>query len=411
MTATTPLELDRVRRLIGGPELDWLVQRVRRRMEREEPLTGTLTLAQPTDLQRRATERLLGRRPSARPTGATLAVRLDAVDAILRTSGASPDGLAAAVTALTGPVTPRRATREAEDLAWAHAHAPLDGLPAPLAAWAERLRTEGRLRRLARTPDAARTLAEQSAHALAALPADPPVSLPTFAARALGSAHALDDGTPTATLILSGVRALTGHSDGSGAAWRRAAWAAAGLLRDEVSSTVLTLGLRGNPALDWYADQGEPAILTLRQLAAPAVAIAAPALAYVCENPAVLTAAADARDPAAPPLICVQGQPSAAALALLRHLAGRGTRLRYHGDFDWGGLRIATALRTHVPWEPWRYTAADYRAAAPHATLPLSGTPADSPWDPELAVEIGRFGVRVEEEAVLDSLLDDVTVG
>ncbi|MEV7466999.1 DUF2399 domain-containing protein [Streptomyces kronopolitis] len=37
--------------------------------------------------------------------------------------------------------------------------------------------------------------------------------------------------------------------------------------------------------------------------------------------------------------------------------------MRYHGDFDWGGLRIAAALLRRVPWSPWRYTAAHYRAA------------------------------------------------
>lgn len=67
-------------------------------------------------------------------------------------------------------------------------------------------------------------------------------SLSVFAADTLGSAHALDDGTPLATIALSGVRALTGHPDGAGAAWRRAAWAPAGLLRDDVSSTVLDWG-------------------------------------------------------------------------------------------------------------------------------------------------------------------------
>ncbi|MGW6204414.1 TIGR02679 domain-containing protein [Streptomyces sp. NPDC055089] len=62
-------------------------------------------------------------------------------------------------------------------------------------------------------------------------------SLPAFAARVLGWAHALDDGTPLATLTLSGAPALTGFHDGQGAEWRREAWASVGLLRDELSST------------------------------------------------------------------------------------------------------------------------------------------------------------------------------
>ena len=40
------IDLDRLGRLIGDPGLLWLVERVRRRMERDEPLTGPrLTLA------------------------------------------------------------------------------------------------------------------------------------------------------------------------------------------------------------------------------------------------------------------------------------------------------------------------------------------------------------------------------
>ncbi|WTG38324.1 DUF2399 domain-containing protein [Streptomyces anulatus] len=52
----------------------------------------------------------------------------------------------------------------------------------------------------------------------------------------------------------------------------------------------------------------------------------------------------------------------------------------YHGDFDWGGLRIAIALLRRVPWRPWRYTAAHYRAAAlarPDGP-PLAGQPAEA---------------------------------
>ncbi|WP_329036484.1 DUF2399 domain-containing protein [Streptomyces sp. NBC_01725] len=48
---------------------------------------------------------------------------------------------------------------------------------------------------------------------------------------------------------------------------------------------------------------------------------------------------------------------------MLRGLSARGADLLYHGDFDWGGVRIATTLRRSVPWRPWRYNAAHYRAA------------------------------------------------
>ncbi|WP_405762625.1 MULTISPECIES: TIGR02679 domain-containing protein [unclassified Streptomyces] len=48
-------------------------------------------------------------------------------------------------------------------------------------------------------------------------------SQPAFAARVLGSAHVLDDGTPQANVTLAGIRALTGFPDGTGAEWRQTA--------------------------------------------------------------------------------------------------------------------------------------------------------------------------------------------
>lgn len=414
--AHATVDVPRLHRLLGVPELGWLVERVRGRLVAGHPLTGAVSLAAPTPGQRSAVERLLARPPGG---GRSLTVRLEAVDGVLRRSGISPDGLAAAVTVLTGPITPLAQARAEQDAAWDRAYAPLDTLVGDdrpeLAAWAARVRADGLARRLGRTPDAVHTLLAGVRAALRVLPVEPAVSRAAFAARVLGSAHALDDGTPQATLTLSGILALTGFADGSGAQWRRDAWASAGLLKDELSSTVLTLNLRGTPALDWTADEGEPSVLTLRQLIRRPPSVASPVV-RVCENPAVLAAAADALGPACPPLICLQGQPSAAALALLRHLHGNGSDLHYHGDFDWGGLRIAGTLLRRVPWHPWRYTAADYRAALAasdpeHPPGPLTGTPTRALWDPDLPAALAEAGVRVEEERELDLLLSDLGGG
>ncbi|MDJ0465373.1 TIGR02679 family protein [Streptomyces sp. H27-C3] len=411
LTPVTAVTVDdvRLRRLLGDPGLGWLVDRARRRLERGQPLIGPVSLSVPTAGQRSAAERLLGRTPGS---GRSLSVRLDAVDDLLRRSGISPAGLAAAVVALTGPVTLLGQARAEEQRSWQEAYGPVDTLadevPA-LQVWVERLRSDGLVRRLAGTPTAAADLLGRAATALAALPVEPPVSLPTFSAQHLGSAHALDDGTPLCTLTLSGVRALTGFPDGSGAQWRREVWASVGLLRDELSSTVLTLNLRGTPALDWMAEAGEPAVLTLRQLTR-CPPLSAPPTVRICENPAVLAAAADTYGADCAPLVCLQGQPSAAALTLLRHLHTHGARFRYHGDFDWGGLRIAAALLRRVPWSPWRYTAADYRAAVRTQPVgpPLAGARVDAPWDPDLPGALEESGVRVEEEAVLNDLLSDL---
>ncbi|MEV5551841.1 DUF2399 domain-containing protein [Streptomyces sp. NPDC052309] len=157
-------------------------------------------------------------------------------------------------------------------------------------------------------------------------------------------------------------------------------------------------------------------MLTLRQLVRQPMPLVAdgeragPQRIRVCENPAVLSAAADAYGPECPPMVCLQGQPSTAALTLLRRVCDQKATLLYHGDFDWGGLRIASTLLRSVPWDPWRFTADHYRAAVASgvSSLGLTGMPTDAPWDPPLAQSLAELGVRIEEETVLSDLLGDL---
>jgi uncharacterized protein (TIGR02679 family) len=416
MSSASPVDLPRLRRLLGPPELRWLVSRMRRRLERAEPLTGTVRHSDPSPGERDAVERLLGRPPQL---GRSLSVSLPAVDAVLRRSGISPDGLAPAVVALTGEITDRgeEARRTAD--AWRSAFEPLAELCArrpELSGWHERIRDRGLVRRLTgNSPGTAAGLLSELTAVLHGLPASG-TDLGVYASRVCGDAHALDDDRPLTTLALGAVCALRGVPLPAGAEERREAWASVGLLRDELSSTVLALGLPGDAvtptgrALAALRDAGQPAVLTLRQVVrSPARPLTA--TVHVCENPSVVSAAAERLRDACPPLVCTQGQPGSAAVTLLRQLAGAGCGLRYHGDFDWGGLRIAGTLLRRVTWRPWRYTAAAYReaaATAPARTPRLTGTPATSDWDPALSPAMAELGLRVEEEMVLDELLDDL---
>jgi uncharacterized protein (TIGR02679 family) len=408
-------DVPRLRRLLGGPELGWFVERVRRRLESGQPLDGTVTRAGADHSERAAVTRLLGRAP--RP-GRSLSVPLTAVDEMLRISGACPQGLAAAVITLTGPVTPRREAADRLASAWEAAFAPLSDAVAAgqgLHDWYASLHATGLVRRLARTPEEAAPLLAVLARLLPRLPVSPPRSLSTFAAEHTGNAHTLDQG-PLATLALDAARAISGVPPGAGAQARRDTWAAVGLLLDELSSQVVALNLPGDDrtatgrALAALGSVGQPAVLTLRQLVRDAPRPPRGGTAYVCENPTVVLAAADRLGPRGAPLICLQGQPSTAALRLLRLYADSGWALRYHGDFDWGGFRIAGRTLAEVPWTPWRYTAADYRTAlSDHPdTAPLTGTPVGTPWDPALADAVREAGRRIEEELVLDRLLSDL---
>jgi uncharacterized protein (TIGR02679 family) len=418
----------RLRRLLGGPDTAWLVDRVRRRLAEGKALDGVVTLAQATAGQRRAVELLLGRAPGA---GHSLSVRLSELDAALRASEVCPEGLAAAVVALTGPVTDRRTAAEAQRLAWESALLPLDEcarIRPELAGWRAEIETTGLLKRLSQ--DNARTAAALSASAtrvIAALPS-PGIGLAVLAARTTGDAHALDEGRPLGALVFSAVRALAGLTARQTATpgERRAAWAAIGVARDELSSRVLVLGLPADPGTGDHRhatgrvlaaahEAGEPAVLTLRQLTrdAPRSDIGSDtgnSTVFVCENPAVVAAAADELGSACPPLICVEGQLSAAARTLLAQLADQGARFAYHGDFDWGGVRIATTVFRLVGTSPWRFDETSYLAALDrgHGSPLATGVPADTPWDPRLSEAIAQRGMRVEEEHLLDLLIADL---
>ena len=409
-------DLPRLRRLLGTPDTARLLSRLRRRMADGVPLTGTLTLSAVSEGERAAVENLLGRRPG---TGSSLRVPLHTLDAVLRSSGAGPDGLEAAVVLLTGPVRTRREETEERERVWADVFQPLERVCAReenLTAWCAQVRSDGRVRRLSPDPVAAAELVETVAAAVSALPADG-VALPEFAARVLGDSHALDDDRPACGLVLGAARVISGEPEGSGAAWRRRVWASVGVLKDELSSTVLGLNLPGEDstptgrALTALGQAGQPAVLTLRQLVRDRpVPDWAGVTVSVCENPAVLAAAADRLGTHCAPLVCLQGQPSAAALTLLRQAVGGGAHVRLHADFDWGGVRIASAVAAHLAWRPWRFDATHYRAAVHEASPALTGGPAPTAWDPALAEAMVEHARRVEEETVLEELLTDLSV-
>ncbi|MBV6696989.1 TIGR02679 family protein [Kitasatospora aureofaciens] len=413
-------DLPRLRRLLGGPETAWLVDRVRERLSTGRALDTPVALRTATVEQRRAIELLLGRRLRS---GTSLTVPLAEVDRVLRESLACPDGLAAAVVALAGPVTDRRAQDARLSAAWQQAWAVLDHPTVTerpeLASWRAKVEATGLLKRLSGgDPAAARRLAADAVPVLSQLPADG-LTLPAFSARTLGDAHALDEGRPLATLVHSAVRALAGPpADAmSGAAGRRAAWAAVGVALDELSSRALTLGLPGSTVgttgriLAAAHEGGEPCLLTLRQLTGqpPRLGLAG-RLVHVCENPAVLAAAADELGPDCPPLICVEGNLSVAARTLLTRIADQGCPIAYHGDFDWGGIRIATGVLRLPGATPWRYDAPSYLAAVDRGLgTPLTtGTPTPTPWDPALAAAVTGHAIRIEEEHLLDQLLADL---
>lgn len=426
-------------RLLGIPEMAWLLERVRARIPdaRVAVLTGVVRLQKPSPQQRAAAVRLVGR---PRRSGAALVVDLADVEAVLR-RGPWPPGLGDAVETLTGPVVDRRALRERDAEAWAragadlaHACAPFEGLYEWWLDWC----AAGGLKRAARaeavrtdvevSPQVATGLVRSLTAMLAALPAEGE-PLAVLARRVVGDAHGLDETRPLGRL--GATVAATAFGAGETGSTREA-WAAAGVLMSNVASTVLCLGVPGRTpedasgapmrtatavALEAMRSARSPLVLTLDQVRSGGVRpLPDDACVHVCENPTVIEVAAtswaetDQADGAMPVLVCTWGQPSTAVVELLAVLVSDGAQCRYHGDFDWAGLRIARALRARVSWAPWRYRAEDYRAAVADdvPALRLRGAPAESPWDPDLAAVMAESGIAVEEEAVAALLAADL---
>jgi uncharacterized protein (TIGR02679 family) len=402
---------------LASPHLAPVWKRAWKAMARAGPAdwpTVQISVPLEDDESRLAMSSLLGR-PVA-PGTATVGVRLDRLDEIVRRPGDGWD-LEAVVSAVAGPVPDRRATQQAEDDAVARAiddarrRGPGDDW---FTTWLDELAGDGTLVRLHRRGEVHGIVA--AAATLDALPADG-VPLPVLASRITGDTKALSGGT-LAGLVLRALSALLGEARPTNAAARRSLWEAVGVVPDDLASQVLVLNLTlgGTVLGGWLreaAAEGLAFRATLQQLNRSPVTVVEPAAVFVCENPAVLRAAAERFGGSARPMVCTEGRPSVACARMLDLLAGGGCELRYHGDFDWPGLRIAADVLLRPSARPWRFGADDYRSAANSPTgwadrSPLEGSPATSPWDPDLATAMTELGKAVYEEDVLDLLLGDV---
>ncbi|GIF26686.1 uncharacterized protein (TIGR02679 family) [Actinoplanes tereljensis] len=367
--------------------------------------SGRVTLASLSPSSRDAIGHLLNQ-----VVGETHRVDLAVVDRLLSASAAGT-GLLDVVSAVVGPVPDRRA-----DASAARAHRSLlrDQVAASLAvagladrswapAWVDLAWRHGP----SATVALGLTIGAQART----------WSRGELAQAVTGTAHGLDDDTPLTRLVLRGLAlALTGAADyPAGAAERRALWDLAGVAGDTVATTVLTYGLRpaGDEWLRHRAGIGAETHLTLREIRRLAPLRLPPQTVYVCENPRVLEAAADAGARAA--VICTMGNPTTVTLALLDVLvASPEVKLAYHGDFDWPGVAIAGRVMGRFGASPWRFCAEDYRRAVTQTrergtpSQALSGAAVETSWNPALAAAMGETGIAIHEEAVIDELINDL---
>jgi uncharacterized protein (TIGR02679 family) len=386
--------------LAADPGWRRLLAAARRSLERTGgSLAGSVSLSAPDEAERHV---VIGVTGVHRPAGVSrVTVRLTEIDAFLRE--AHGVGLPAAVGSFRDRPGERALLAEARESVLALAAASRHAGAPWFDDWLGGLRRDGTFTRIARggLPFA------QVLAVLDALPAEAE-PMPVFAERILGDTKALTDG-PVRGLVLRALAARHGTGVPEGAEQERALWELAGVVPDDLASQVLVLNLPAAGGLlgDWLsaaATAHVPFRVTLHQLRLASLTLPVPEI-FVCENPAVLRAAAGR---VTAPLICTEGVPSAAVHALLGYRA-EGTVIRWRNDFDWTGVRLTGAALTRYPEAvPWRMSGADYRTADPTG-LPLIGTPAVTAWDRSLATAMTDTGRSVMEERLINTLLADLT--
>ncbi|GHH30436.1 TIGR02679 family protein [Streptomyces lanatus] len=430
---TTPRETlpEPLRSYLAHPSLRpvWAAARARLERNRLTP-QGSMQIS----LDEEAAHRLAGLLGTPLDTG-TQRLPLKRLDTALRTSAAEC-GLLTAVADLTGgPLHDRAATREQHQEAWAGVWQRLDTVLAQaglahapwISSWIDGLRASRLLSRS--TPPAAASALSLAVATLQLLPrltspqhapSDAPGrELAELAALATHDAHGLDDGTLPGTLVLRAIAAAHDLPAPVTSLQRRQLWEQVDITTDLLSSTVLTWHLQPQGDSSWpdlmrqRTSLGLASHLTLQELRSPAVThcrLARPGqIVYACENPQVLQAAV--RHGTTSPLICTSGNPSHAAWALFERLHADGADIRYHGDFDWPGIAIATRI-FDAGARPWRMKATDYRTALTRADsaacLPLQGSALPTPWDPPLSSTMDDAGIALHEEGQLRELLADL---
>jgi uncharacterized protein (TIGR02679 family) len=414
----------RLQRLLGGERLASLRKRLRQRFERaapDEPVEsfriGNLTAEEHATLAS-----LQGR--SARFSN-SIQMDVRVVDAALRQAGIAAS-LRDALERLDGPILNIATVRSQLEVLWSEVidscdHAGLvEFLRAPTGI--------GLLKRLTgQNAEAATQLRRRAEAVLQCLPANG-ITRAQLAANVLGNAHALDNGQATATVVLAVWRQVIApardaedvlpDSQDEGANQHesrdertRDVWAGAGVLVNELARPALFLNLPGDTNDAQAA--GEPGYASLRSLlrSPPRWTVAGRSI-FVCENPNLLAIAADELGPRCAPMVCTEGMPAAAQRTLLTQLARAGARLRYHGDFDWPGLRIGNHVMREYGAQPWRFGAVDYTAAVQAAPRPghrLTGPEVIASWDEAVASAMQTHQLAIAEEAVAASLLQDLT--
>ncbi|HEV2753422.1 MAG TPA: TIGR02679 family protein [Solirubrobacteraceae bacterium] len=249
---------------------------------------------------------------------------------------------------------------------------------------------------------------------VAGLPADEPTDRAVLAARSCaGDSHALDPGTALERLVRRLLQHIEGRPDAQlGAVDVRRLYERFGVEPDPTSSTVLTLGLPGGPTgaceRVLAASAGHHAVLSYGLLRDARPRWPPGLEVFVCENPSVVHGAQRSLGGRCAPLVCTAGWPGSAVQLLLSSLRDGGAHLRHHADFDEEGLAMHGHMASAYGARPWRFEAADYRAAVAECPTALPALARAELPPSDLGDAMRQHGVQVVEELLVQELLRDL---
>ncbi|MGE5561050.1 MAG: TIGR02679 family protein [Chloroflexota bacterium] len=444
-------------------DLERILRAARQPVIRYSGISGRVYVDDLTEAERVALTGLLGRHVPTRP-GERLSLRVTELDQAIRNAGIA-DGLITVLEAVeSAPLVTRAERKAARDAEWSAflsqaAEVAGDFADTVAADWLSRIvagqstclpllrREFGRARSSSGGRSTLTNALALVGRALAELPSarNETLHLPVFAQRISGDPHALDPQCREGRLFIEALRELqamraettardqapmfagAGLAPVAPGAPRSELLVSAGLLPDEVSSTVITYGLNNATRGDGRQDALVRAAVADRQVLIASVrqisqwtTVTCPGNAiYAVENPAVFEELVDrmVAEAVSRAVICTSGFLSVAAWRLLELAVEGGAVVHYGGDFDVNGLTIADAVirRCGTSGKLWRMGIADYEAAARHPMAEvldeagkrrLSGF-TEKPLR-QLAERMRSFGKIAYQEALLDELAEDL---
>lgn len=246
------------------------------------------------------------------------------------------------------------------------------------------------------------------------------IPLAVLAARATGNPHYFDRGQKAAALLLHAVCLAADRDVPTDAAGIYQAYRDAGIVTDEIASTVAFYGLHMRKKgavceiLEAFYRAGEPGILSLANLAGAEAAWAEEGRAYVVENEMVFSYLVSCVQKPPVTILCTSGQLSGAAQRLIGLLSESGTEIYYSGDMDPEGIGIAQRLWRKYPQHIhiWRMDCQDYLDALSEEEIEawrmkkLQGV--THPSLCETSSRLRKIGKAAYQENLLEKLTRDI---